>query len=333
MAVKGSKTKSAGDAEEGIPLRGRSPRGPSKAEKNDRGIGADRRSGRSLRGRTRAEQSPTAGQTEPLPSLIGHTATWELLQRLIERKRLPAAVLLSGAPGIGKRTLALSVAGKLFGVSTENAIAIHPDVLQLIPMEDAAMRDRLVGLLSHVHARPMRSDVRIILIEDVDRLSPSAAALLLKAIEDAPAYAKFLLTASILDRVVATVRSRSLTRALMPVPEQQLADALRSRGVENSEELARLSGGRPGLALRMAADPELLSRYRLWSTALTEPGASTTPLVDDDAEMAQEFFVFLESQLRRGTPSASLVRRTREAEAMLRQHVPPRFVVEYVVKR
>lgn len=270
---------------------------------------------------------------QPLPTLIGHTATWELLQRLVERKKLPSAVLLSGPPGIGKRALALSVAGKLFDVSTENAIAAHPDVLQLIPMEDATMRERLVGLLSHVHARPLRSDVRIILIEDVDRLSPSAAALLLKAIEDAPTYAKFLLTASILDRVVATVRSRSLTRTLMPVPEQQLTDALRSRGVENPEELARLSGGRPGLALRLAADQELLERYRLWNAALTGSNTIDTPLIDDDAEMAQEFFAFLESQLRHGTPSASLVRRTREAEAMLRQHVPPHFVVEYVVKR
>lgn len=276
---------------------------------------------------------PIQESPSQLPALIGHSTTWELLQRLTARKRLPAAVLLVGPPGIGKRTLEFSLAGTLLHASTEVGIRAHPDMLQLVPMEDAAMRDRVAGLLSHVHARPIHGDVRVIMIEDVDRLSPAAAALLLKAVEDAPAYAKFLLTASILDRVAPTVRSRALVRTLAPVPKELLMQALQARGIADADELARLSGGRPGLALRLAADEDGLNRYRSWDAVLTgarAPRPDSFP--SDSEETAREFFAFLESTLRRGRPSATLVRRAREAEAMLRQHVPPHFVIEYVVR-
>ena len=251
----------------------------------------------------------------------------------MERNRVPAAILLVGPPGVGKRTIAVLCAQKLLAVKTDTGLQAHPDLLRLEPLEDAAMRDLLVRLLHHVHQRPVRADVRVILIEDVDQLSAAAAALLLKAIEDAPAYAKFFLTAVVLDRVAPTVRSRALVRPLPPAPEDMLAGELRARGFSAADELARLSGGRPGLALRLAADPDLLRRYRAWEAALTHLRPSEKDLrLGDDPEMTKEFFVFLESTLRRGKPSATLVRRVREAEAMLRQHVPPHFVVQYAVR-
>ncbi|TSC73016.1 MAG: hypothetical protein G01um101438_39 [Parcubacteria group bacterium Gr01-1014_38] len=324
------------DAPSGFPPTRPDDAGLAGTRLSDR-AGMVSRAERAGRARERSPSEPRRGERgkrgAPASSLIGHSATWALLQRLLERERLPAAVLLAGPPGVGKRTMASRLARELLSVSTDAELAAHPDVLRLSPLEDAAMRGRLVSLLHQVSERPVRAEVRLILLEHVDQLSAAAAALLLKAIEDAPAYAKFFLTATVLDRVAPTVRSRALVRTLTPLPEDTLTRELHTRGFSAVEELARLSGGRPGLALRLAADPDLLRRYRAWGAAMTHLRASDMDLrLGDDAEMAKEFFAFLESTLRRGTPSATLVRRVREAEAMLRQHVPPHFVVEYVVR-
>lgn len=269
---------------------------------------------------------------------IGQARLLRTLETLHDRDRLPAAILLIGAPGVGKGTVARSLAVRLLDLGTPEELPSHPDLLRLDLEQGQHLRDSLVALLHRVHGRPLVAPRRVVLLEDIDRLSAPAAALLLKTIEDAPPRTRFLLTASARERVPLTIRSRVLTRDLLPVSDEELAAGLRARGVSERDayELAVLAGGRPGLALRLAVNDALRARYRRWAgvaaSLITAPQRPEMP--DDeftDSSAVEEFLIFLQSRCRSGDLPLRLLRRVREALTMIRQHVPPGVVIEYAV--
>lgn len=276
--------------------------------------------------------------------VIGHASVLALVRRLVERARFPAALVLVGPPAVGKRTVARVTARWLLNAESDT----HPDLLTLTLTEGAAVRETLVALLHHAHQRPVHARHRVLLLPDIDRLSEASASLLLKTIEDAPPFVKFLFTATIRRRVPLTIHSRAFTRDLPPLPTDELADALPRRGVprELAAEVALLAGGRPGLALKLAADEVELQQYRTWAACVSS-GIARRSLASalDDPVRAEEFLFFLQglfrahaligphSSVRGGAlrfPSPVFLRRTREATAMLRQHVPPGLVIDYV---
>lgn len=292
-------------------------------------------------------------------SLIGHEQHASFLTQLVQRGTLPVATLLSGPPMIGKLTLAGHIAALLFCATHDRcgtcascvrSVSAHPDFLSFSPDERADVRDRLAETLSRLHQRPLSGSVRVMVLESVDRYSPAALALLLKGIEDAPFYTRIFLTAATVERVPATIRSRTLVRALQPVPTTLLAGALRERGYAavDAEHCARLSGGRPGLALRLHEDADLRKQYETWNNAFQ--GMSRLSLWErsafaeahDDREHAEELLSAFQTTLRGAideirvgarAPQGSLLvsaRRSREAVAMLHANVPPRLALEYV---
>lgn len=280
--------------------------------------------------------------------VIGHAATLELFERLCARNRFPAAVVLHGPPAVGKGTVARWLAARLLtgDVHTNPSPETHPDFLPIDLLDVVDVRETLVSLLQRTHERPFQAPTRVLLLKEIDRLSSASASLLLKTLEEAPPFTKFLLTATIRARVPATIRSRVFTRELAPLSTLELAAALRARGLgfPHATEVARLSGGRPGLALRLVDDANHLERYRIWarrcSLSRSHGNGPTKPLSLDEPALAEEFVLFLQGLCRPSElltaetvhlPSAAVLRRTREATAMLRQHVPAQLVVEYVL--
>lgn len=268
--------------------------------------------------------------------LIGHARAWALLDRLVARERLPAAVLLSGPPNVGKRTLANHLAARLLDSPDPLRVGEHADALDLQAGEALAARAQVAHLLQQVWQRPIRARYRCVFLEHVDRVSPPAAALLLKAVEDAPSFAKFFLTATVDELVAPTIRSRSLQVPLSPAADQVVASGLITRGVAagDAERIATLAGGRPGLAIRLAADDALRARYEHWHGVVQKP-ARVADLALDDPTLAEEFLVFLQGALRATAVSMPVspgrLRRAREGVAMLRHHVPPALVIEFVL--
>lgn len=188
--------------------------------------------------------------------------------------RAPHAMVLTGMPGVGKRTLArlLACAFLCRGEGVKPCLQCkgcrrvlsgsHPDLLT----PSAGEKERTVKvdhLREIIHALSMHAaegGERVVLLENAQRMTPQAQNALLKSLEEPGGSTRFLLTASGDTGLLPTVRSRCRVVRVPPWPLEEVQRELQSRGVaaDSARELAILSGGSLGLAIAMQEDADFL---------------------------------------------------------------------------
>lgn len=104
------------------------------------------------------------------------------------------------------------------------------------------------------------SDYRVLIIDDIDRLSISAANALLKTLEEPAAHAKIIITAQNINAVLPTVRSRAQIIRLNSLTDEKIQEYLKSRKAKKAEEIVLLSNGAWGIAENLVRDKAILER-------------------------------------------------------------------------
>ena len=212
--------------------------------------------------------------------LLGHEWASDLLREHIVRGQVRHAYLLCGPPGSGRRTLALRFAQALncptplapgepcrtCRTCAQIERMQHPDLNVLIPAEDGRSLkvEQIRQLLQSLALSPYQSPYRIGLLPNFENATPSAQNALLKTLEEAPERAILLLTAPSPEDLLPTIVSRCEIMRLRPLPVDALAAALsRNQGLPAADaaNLAHLTGGRTGAALRLQADPAELAEH------------------------------------------------------------------------
>ncbi len=209
--------------------------------------------------------------------VIGHQWAVELLQGHIRRGAVRHAYLFTGPEGVGRRTLALRFARALVCEQPPAAgeacgqcracrqIARHtyPDLHIVQRAEDTTViKVEQIRALERTLALTPHGPYRIALLRNFEEAHPSAANALLKTLEEPPGKVVLLLTAGSAEALLPTVVSRCEVLRLRPVPTATLSAALQTRHglpAEQADFLAHLSGGRPGYALRLHQNPDLLT--------------------------------------------------------------------------
>lgn len=178
----------------------------------------------------------------------------ERLRRAHSQGRLPHALLLTGAPGSGRRQLAWDIAG-MVNQATASEIEAHPDVRKLEP-ESKSRRilvepfQEFCGFFFATSFKP--GAVKTGIIFDADRLHINAANAFLKTLEEPPANTLFILVTSNAGLLPATILSRC---AHFPVRsgETTAADAACTAVAEATGEVLGAPRNRAtGAALRLA---------------------------------------------------------------------------------
>lgn len=215
--------------------------------------------------------------------LLGHEWAAALLKQHITHGDVRHAYLFSGAPGIGRRSLALAFA-QAINCQAPTAPGVpcgecrlckltekmqHPDLSIVEADSEGGMLkvDQIRALQRSVMLSPYEAKFRVALLLNFQHANANAQNALLKTLEEAPKQVILLLTADSPDNLLPTIASRCEILRLRPVAIDKLQENLHSRwnyDPEKSALLAHLSNGRTGLALRMAADPDLVEKRAAW---------------------------------------------------------------------
>ena len=211
-------------------------------------------------------------------AILGHEWAVELLRQHIRAGGVRHAYLFTGPDQVGKRTLALAFAmaltcpeasssGEACGqcrTCTSMRSETHPDlsVVRLMEGESEVKIDQVRELQHRLALTPRQAGRRIALLVDFDLASDEAQNALLKTLEEPAERVVLLLTSGSTSRLVPTLVSRCEVLNLRPVQLEAIEESLRAEGepAESARLLAALSGGRPGAAREMRADPEQLTR-------------------------------------------------------------------------
>lgn len=227
--------------------------------------------------------------------VIGHAATVALL-----RRELPApaqAYLLVGPASSGKATVARRFAAGLLcddDDCTRRALeGHHPDLVIVEPDGRSAITvEQARHTVSQASLVPMLGGRKVFLFEEGGLMNDEAANALLKTLEEPTASTVFIIVAESEDDLPDTVASRCRTVVFGRTSEAEIIGGLVARGVdrEQAERAARISGGRPGLALALATRAEVAQFRIAWLSIPTRltPQPGDAYLLADEVTAAAE---------------------------------------------
>ena len=242
-------------------------------------------------------------------NLVGQEHVVEIIKNAVAEstsQSMTHAWVFTGPPGSGRSSAAVAFAQALVctnnGCGTCNACksaanGAHPDV-EIIRTEGLSIKiDEVRELLARVAWAPSMGGWRVVVMEDADRLTESAANALLKAIEEPGNRTVWLLCAPTLHDVLPTIRSRCRHLQLVTPSNSAVAQVLQNRdGIspQMADFAARVSQGHIGRARYLANNESVRNtRTTIMKLPLTLNGISSAfaaaqTLVDLATNQAQE---------------------------------------------
>jgi DNA polymerase III subunit delta' len=265
--------------------------------------------------------------------LVGQERAVDALRHAIERP--VHAYLLVGPTGSGvddaARYLAIGLVGGADDERVEQLVfrRLHPDVVEVEPEGTFFLARQADEVIDEAMRSPVEGERKVVIIREIDRMNETSANRLLKTFEEPPGRTVFVLTTSIPDEVLATIRSRCQRVDFAPVDTEQLAQVLQSEGIAPDAALlaASLSGGQLARARALAGPFARVRRaFALVPSIVDGTGATAVRLADEldheinasieqvSAQHAQELAAFEAEMERQGYQAKEAQRLRRRIE-------------------
>jgi DNA polymerase III subunit gamma/tau len=184
--------------------------------------------------------------------VIGQEHITRTLQNALVGDRIRHAYLFNGPRGTGKTTLARILAKAVNCLDPNPAhrpcdvcsscVAVNEGrFLDLIEIDAASHNgvEDVRDLRDKIQFAPSEGRFKVYVFDEVHRFSPAAFDALLKTLEEPPDHAIFILATTELNKVPATIKSRSLTFEFRRVSLKEVADRLGRIAAEEGVQIER----------------------------------------------------------------------------------------------
>lgn len=199
-------------------------------------------------------------------TVVGHLTQQKFLNQLIERDRVPSALLFSGVRSIGKRSIAEAFARKILcdqrgrsdlpildgcGNCGSCRTARHgnnPDLIAIdCEQKESGQADAVRSVLAALGLKAFGSRARVVIIDNADELSVQLGNMLLKNLEEPRPDTYFVLVTANRSKILPTILSRTQTlffESLAPDELAKIIETLKQQGSCKPIEgdLQRLAG-------------------------------------------------------------------------------------------
>ena len=172
--------------------------------------------------------------------VIGQRGVTQTLRNAIAARRIAQSFVFAGPRGVGKTTTARILAR---GLNCETGPTAEPcgtcdacveiaegrdmDVLELDAATHTKVEEVREIIIAGLRTVPVRNRYKIFIIDEVHRLSANAFDALLKSIEEPPPHVIFMMATTEIEKVPATIQSRSQVFELKTIGVKPIADQLR----------------------------------------------------------------------------------------------------------
>ncbi|MCU0581726.1 MAG: DNA polymerase III subunit delta' [Syntrophales bacterium] len=193
-------------------------------------------------------------------SIHGHNRQIRFILAALNQNRIPHAYLFSGMTGVGKRTVALSLAkminctGKKTSSDACNRCPSclkmdhgnHPDILCVEPEGQYIRIKAIRDLQAQMQYNPLEGKSRVIVIDDADRMNITSANALLKTLEEpAPGNLLILITGNP-HGLPRTILSRCQQIRFFPLGREIIAAYLEKHLALNKGDATMIAGAAGG---------------------------------------------------------------------------------------
>lgn len=294
-------------------------------------------------------------------NVIGHEKAIEYLERQLRDYTLSHALLFVGPEHIGKFSILKTLARILqcdknfcrtCPACTQIENGYHIDTIIIADDGSSIKIEQIREIINRLSMTP-QSPCKILLLENIWRLTEEAANSLLKILEEPYPKTHFFFTASSLREVLPTIQSRMSIFKLIVPPRKQFFRFLSGKfpGLkeESFRELEVLSLEKPGAMIRLLENPEQLEarkehyervkRFCVSFSTVSRFGLIRELIQElkDNPSIILEFLGMMTSFLRHllfhGSPTEQsmatrILPKTVEAYELLRKNVNARLLLE-----
>lgn len=191
--------------------------------------------------------------------ILGNNKIKQDLQEIIDNNTISHSYMFVGIDGIGKKLIAKEFARKILCLNKQNQNCAtcdscikfnsgnNPDFLEIFPDGNSIKIAQMREMQEKVYQKPIVSDKKVFIIDQVEKMTEEAQNSLLKTLEEPPEYMVIILITSNENKLLNTVKSRCIRINFTGLSKQDITKYAEAHQINiASQNLLEMCGGSIG---------------------------------------------------------------------------------------